>query len=47
MNRVPLKTIYNYICTQHVGKLKRDLIKALRQARNKLVPSSKGQDRRG
>jgi hypothetical protein len=30
-----------------MGELKRDLIKALRQAHNKRVPRSKGQDRRG
>jgi hypothetical protein len=30
-----------------MGELKRDLIKALRQAHNQRVPRSKGQDRRG
>jgi IS30 family transposase len=46
-HRVSHETIYNCIYAQPVGELKRDLIKALRQAHNKRVPRSKGQDRRG
>jgi IS30 family transposase len=45
--RVSHETTYNCIYAQPVGELKRDLIKALRQAHNKRVPRSKGQDRRG
>jgi len=45
--RVSHETIYNCIYAQPVGELKRDLIQALRHARNKRVPRSKGQDRRG
>ncbi|WP_448493469.1 IS30 family transposase, partial [Polynucleobacter sp.] len=41
------ETIYNCIYAQPVGELKRDLIACLRQAKNKRVPRSKGQDRRG
>ncbi len=46
-HRASEETIYNCIYAQPVGELKRDLIKALRQAHNKRVPCSKGQDRRG
>ena len=46
-HRVSHETIYNCIYAQPVGELKRDLIKALRQAHNNRVPRSKGQDRRG
>jgi IS30 family transposase len=46
-HRVSHETIYYCIYAQPVGELKRDLIKALRQAHNKRVPRSKGQDRRG
>lgn len=45
--RVSHETIYNCIYAQPVGELKKDLIGALRHARNKRVPRSKGQDRRG
>ena len=45
--RVSHETIYNCIYAQPVGELKKDLIQALRHARNKRVPRSKGQDRRG
>lgn len=45
--RVSHETIYNCIYAQPVGALKRDLIACLRQAKNKRVPRSKGQDRRG
>jgi IS30 family transposase len=45
--RVSHETIYNCIYAQPVGELKRDLIACLRQAKNKRVPRSKGQDRRG
>jgi len=45
--RVSTETIYNCIYAQPVGQLKKDLIQALRLARNKRVPRSKGQDRRG
>jgi IS30 family transposase len=45
--RVSHETIYNCIYAEPVGELKRDLIKALRQAHNMRVPRSKGQDRRG
>ncbi len=45
-HRVLQETIYNCIYPQPVGELKRDLIKALRQAHNKRVSRSKGQDRR-
>lgn len=45
--RVSHETIYNCIYAQPVGELRRDLIACLRQAKNKRVPRSKGQDRRG
>ncbi|WP_446812113.1 IS30 family transposase [Methylomonas sp. 2BW1-5-20] len=45
--RVSHETIYNCIYAQPVGELKRDLIACLRQAKNRRVPRSKGQDRRG
>jgi len=45
--RVSTETIYNCIYAQPVGQLKKDLIQALRHARNKRVPRRKGQDRRG
>ena len=45
--RVSTETIYNCIYAQPVGQLKKDLIQAMRHARNKRVPRSKGQDRRG
>lgn len=45
--RVSHETIYNCIYAQPVGELKRDLIACLRQAHNKRLPRSKGQDRRG
>lgn len=41
------ETIYHCIYAQPVGELRRELIANLRQARNKRVPRSKGQDRRG
>jgi IS30 family transposase len=44
-HRVSHETIYNCIYAQPVGKVKHDLIKALRHAK-KRVPRSKGQDRR-
>jgi IS30 family transposase len=46
-HRVSHETIYNCICTQPEGELKRDLIKAWRQAHNNCVPRSEGQDRKG
>jgi IS30 family transposase len=46
-HRVSHETIYNCIYAQPVGELRRELIACLRQARNKRVPRSKGQDRRG
>lgn len=46
-HRVSHETIYNCIYAQPVGELKRELIATLRHARNKRVPRSKGQDRRG
>ena len=45
--RVSHETIYNCIYAQPVGELRKELIACLRQARNKRVPRSKGQDRRG
>lgn len=45
--RVSHETIYNCIYAQPVGELRRELIACLRQAKNKRVPRSKGQDRRG
>lgn len=44
--RVSHETIYNCIYAQPVGELRRELIACLRQAKNKRVPRSKGQDRR-
>jgi IS30 family transposase len=46
-HRVSHETIYNCIYAQPVGELKRELIASMRQAHNKRVPRSKGQDRRG
>lgn len=45
--RVSHETIYNCIYAQPVGELRKELIAALRQAKNKRVPRSKGKDRRG
>jgi IS30 family transposase len=45
--RVSHETNYNCIYAQPVGELKRELISCLRQAKNKRLPRSKGQDRRG
>lgn len=45
--RVSHETIYNCIYAQPVGELRKELIACLRQAHNKRVPRSKGQDRRG
>lgn len=45
--RVSHETIYNCIYAQPVGELKRELVACLRQAHNKRLPRSKGQDRRG
>lgn len=45
--RVSHETIYNCIYAQPVGGLRKELIACLRHARNKRVPRSKGQDRRG
>jgi IS30 family transposase len=45
--RVSTETIYRCIYAQPVGELRKELIASLRQARNKRVPRSKGQDRRG
>lgn len=45
--RVSHETIYNCIYAQPVGELRKELIACLRQARNKRMPRSKGQDRRG
>lgn len=45
--RVSHETIYNCIYAQPVGELRKELIACLRHARNKRVPRSKGQDRRG
>jgi len=45
--RLSHETIYNCIYAQPVGELKRDLIAYLRQAKNKQLPRSKGQDRHG
>jgi IS30 family transposase len=45
--RVSHETIYNCIYAQPVGELRRELIACPRQAKNKRVPRSKGQDRRG
>ena len=41
------ETIYNCIYAQPVGELRKELIAALRQAKNKRLPRSKGKDRRG
>lgn len=46
-NRVSTETIYRCINAQPVVELRNELINSLRQARNKRVPRSKGQDRRG
>ena len=46
-HRVSHETIYLCIYAQSVGELRRELVACLRQARNKRVPRSKGQDRRG
>ncbi len=46
-HRVSTETIYNCIYAMPVGELRRDLIACLRQARNKRLPRSKGEDRRG
>jgi len=46
-HRVSTETIYNCIYAQPVGELRKELIACLRQAHNKRVPRSKGQDRRG
>jgi IS30 family transposase len=45
--RVSHETIYNCIYAQPVGELGRELVACLRQARNKRLPRSKGEDRRG
>ena len=45
--RVSHETIYNCIYAMPVGELRKDLIACLRQAHNKRLPRSKGQDRRG
>ena len=45
--RVSTETIYRCIYAQPVGERRTELIANLRQARNKRVPRSKGQDRRG
>ncbi len=45
--RVSTETIYNCIYAQPVGELRKELIACLRQAHNKRLPRSKGQDRRG
>lgn len=45
--RVSHETIYNCIYAQPVGELRRELMACLRQAKNKRVPRSQGQDRRG
>ena len=45
--RVSHETIYHCINAQPVGKLKRELVAALRHAHNMRVPRSKGKDRRG
>lgn len=45
--RVSHETIYNCIYAQPVGELRKELIAALRQAKNKRLPRSKGKDRRG
>lgn len=46
-HRVSHESIYNCIYAQPVGELKRELIATLRQAHNKRLPRSKGQDRHG
>jgi IS30 family transposase len=46
-HRVSTETIYNCIYAMPVGELRRELIACLRQAHNKRLPRSKGQDRRG
>ena len=45
--RVSHEPIYNCICAQPVGELRKELIANLRQARNKRTPRSKGEDMRG
>ena len=46
-HRVSHKTIYNWIYAMSVGKIRKDLIACPRQAHNKRLRRSKGQDRRG
>lgn len=41
-DRVSHEPIYNCICAQPVGELRRDLIACLRHAHNKRLPRSKG-----
>lgn len=43
--RVSHEPIYNCIYAQPVGERKRELVACLRQAHNKRLPRSKGQDR--
>lgn len=45
--RVSHESIYNCIYAQPVGDLRKELIVALRQAKNKRLPRSKSKDRRG
>lgn len=42
--RVSHESIYTCICAQPVGKLKRELVACLHQARNKRTPRSKGKE---
>src|SRR5690606_41823925 len=46
-HRVSTETIICCIYAMPGGELRRDLIACLRQARNKRLPRSKGEDRRG
>ena len=46
-HRVSHESIYNCIYAMPVGELRKELIATLRQAHNKRLPRSKGQDRRG